>query len=390
MKANVGRRIAVIGAGLGGLTTALAFAKTGANVTVFEQASALAEVGAGVQITPNGARVLAALGLSKNLDAVGITADAVCPMDAVSGRQVARFDLSNQSPAYRFYHRADLLDVLAEGCRAAGVRIELGCRIDAVTSDGRFEANGQTQAPTLTVGADGLHSQVRPLLNGPSKPFFTGQVAWRALVPRSSCEAVAQIWMAPGRHLVTYPLRDGMLNLVAVQERDDWAEEGWHHTDTPENLQAAFADVARPVQDILSDVTDVKLWGLFRHAVAEEWHNDGSVVILGDAAHPTLPFLAQGANLAMEDALTLAACCQQDPSLQRALESYQARRRPRVSKAIKAANANARNYHLNGVQRRVAHMGLGVLGAIAPNAFLNRLAWLYDYDVPKVHGFTPI
>ena len=205
MKANVGRRIAVIGAGIGGLTTALAFAKTGANVTVFEQAPALTEVGAGVQITPNGARVLAALGLSENLDAVGITAGAVCPMDAVSGRQVARFDLSSQIPAYRFYHRADLLDVLAEGCRAAGVRIELGCRIDAVTSDGRFEANGQTQAPMLTVGADGLHSQVRPLLNGPSKPFFTGQVAWRALVPRSSSEAVAQLWMAPGRHLVTYP-----------------------------------------------------------------------------------------------------------------------------------------------------------------------------------------
>ena len=181
-----------------------------------------------------------------------------------------------------------------------------------------------------------------------------------------------------------------MLNLVAVQERDDWAEEGWHHTDTPENLQTAFSDVAGPVQDILSDVTDVKLWGLFRHAVAEEWHTDGSVVILGDAAHPTLPFLAQGANLAMEDALALAACCQHDPSLHRALDNYQAHRRPRVTKAIKAANANARNYHLDGVQRRVAHAGLSVLGAVAPNAFLNRLAWLYDYDAPKVHGFMPL
>lgn len=390
VQANKGRRVAVIGAGIGGLTTALAFALTGAEVTVYEQADALTEVGAGLQITPNGARVLNALGLEDALAAVGIAAQAVCPMDAMTGRLIARFDLTTQDPVYRFYHRADLLAVLVDGCRKAGVAIKLGCRIDTVSSDGRFVADGETIEPLLTIGADGLHSSTRPLLNGPEKPFFTGQVAWRALVRREDAAPCAQIWMAPGRHVVTYPLRDGMLNVVAVQERCDWAAEGWHHEDNSANMQAVFADMGDDLRGILADVTDVRLWGLFRHPVADHWQQDGVLALVGDAAHPTLPFLAQGANLAIEDGLALAACCQHDPSLERALENYQAARRPRVSKAIKAANANARNYHLDGVQRRIAHAGLGVLGAIAPNAFLNRLAWLYDHDAAAVHQFAAV
>lgn len=390
MKANQGRRIAVIGAGIGGLTTALAFARTGAVVTVYEQADALTEVGAGLQITPNGARVLNALGLGDALASVGIAAQAVCPMDAVTGRQIARFDLTRQNPAYRFYHRADLLGVLADGCRAAGVEIKLGCRIDTLTSDGRFAVDGRMVDPMLTVGADGLHSATRPLLNGPEKPFFTGQVAWRALVERTDAVPKAQIWMAPDRHVVTYPLRNGLVNVVAVQERGDWAAEGWHHADDPANVQAVFADMGTDLRGILDDVRDVRLWGLFRHPVAESWQQDGVIALVGDAAHPTLPFLAQGANLAIEDGLALAACCQHDPSLERALGNYQAKRRPRVTKAINAANANARNYHLDGVKKRIAQAGLSVLGRVAPDVFLNRLAWLYDHDAPAVHGFKPI
>lgn len=389
-EANVGRQVAIIGAGIGGLTTALAFAKTGADVTVYEQARALTEVGAGLQITPNGARVLNALGLGDALTSCGVAAQAVCPMDALSGRQIARFDLGSKFPAYRFYHRADLLGVLVDACRLAGVEIRLGTRIDNVTSDGRFVAHGSTVTPTLIVGADGLHSQLRPLLNGPEKPFFTGQVAWRALVRRDDATPLAQIWMAPGRHVVTYPLRRGMLNVVAVQERDTWADEGWHVADDPTNLQAAFSDSCGSLRDILADVQDVKLWGLFRHPVADRWQQDGVLTLLGDAAHPTLPFLAQGANLAIEDGVVLAACCQQDASLDRALRTYQSARRARVARAIAAANSNARNYHLDGVQRRVAHVGLGVLGRVAPDAFLDRLGWLYDYDAPVEHHFKPI
>ena len=380
MDKNAQRDIAIIGGGIGGLTAALAFARQNARVTIYEQAPALTEVGAGLQITPNGARVLNALGLEKALGASGITAQAVAPMDAISGKQITRFDLSAQTPAYRFYHRAALIDVLARACSAAGVTVKLGTRIEMLRPDGSFEVDSVRIKPDLTIGADGLHSVVRGLINSATKPFFTGQVAWRALVSSDKADPVARVWMAPGRHLVTYPLSGGRLNIVAVQERSGWAAEGWHHNDEPGNLRQAFADCSWEIKGILGDVEKVNLWGLFRQPVAAKWHA-GSIAILGDAAHPTLPFLAQGANLAIEDAYVLARACNESFDLEQALRDYQSQRRARVVKAIAAANSNARNYHLGGLQKVVAHAGLRAMGAVAPNAFLNRLGWLYDHDV---------
>lgn len=377
---NAQRDIVIVGGGIGGLTAALAFARQGARVSVHEQAPALTEVGAGLQITPNGARALNALGLEKALDASGVTAQAVAPMDAITGKQVTRFDLSGQTPHYQFYHRAALIDVLARACTAAGVTFNLGTRITALRPDGSFEVEGSRTAPDLTIGADGLHSFVRGLINPPAKPFYTGQIAWRALVKTDNADPVARVWMAPGRHLVTYPLPGGRLNIVAVQERSQWAAEGWHHDDDPGNLRHAFADCSWEVKSILGAVEKVNLWGLFRHPVAANWHM-GSIAILGDAAHPTLPFLAQGANLAIEDAYVLARCCNENTSLDQGFRAYQTLRRARVVKAISAANRNARNYHLGGVQRQVAHAGLRTMGRLAPNAFLNRLGWLYYHDV---------
>ncbi|MEO0904794.1 MAG: FAD-dependent monooxygenase [Pseudomonadota bacterium] len=380
MHHNRGRDIAIIGGGIGGLTAALAFARRYAHVTVYEQAPELTEVGAGLQITPNASRALNGLGIARALAATGITATAVVPMDAVSGREITRFDLSAQTPPYQFYHRAALIDILARGCAAAGVTLKLGTKIKGLNPDGSFTVDGAKVRPALTVGADGIRSVVRGMINGPTEPFFTGQVAWRAMIKADNPDPVARIWMAPGRHLVTYPLTGGRLNIVAVQERSSWADEGWHHSDDPGNLRMAFADCGWEVQSILGDVEEVKLWGLFRHPVAGRWHA-GSMAILGDAAHPTLPFLAQGANLAIEDAYVLARCCDETPSLEAGLRAYQGMRRARVVQAIEAANKNARNYHLGGLQRRVAHAGLKIMGLVAPEAFLKRLSWLYDYDV---------
>jgi salicylate hydroxylase len=380
MAHNQDRDIAIIGGGIGGLTAALAFARHGAKVSVYEQAPALTEVGAGLQITPNGARALNALGIDRALDATGITAQAVTPMDAVSGQQITRFDLSQQTPPYRFYHRAALIDILARGCGAAGVTVHLGARITELHADGSFAHNGTTLRPSLTIGADGLHSIVRGVLNTPADPFFTGQVAWRAVIKSDKTDPVARIWMAPGRHMVTYPLTGGRLNIVAVQERSQWADEGWNHNDDPGNLRMAFADCGWEVKSILGEVEQVNLWGLFRHPVAEKWAS-GSIAILGDAAHPTLPFLAQGANLAIEDAYVLARCCDEAEALESGLQTYQEKRHARVVKAITAANKNAKNYHLGGVQRVIAHAGLKAIGKVAPDAFLNRLGWLYDHDV---------
>jgi salicylate hydroxylase len=367
---ETGRHICIVGGGIGGLTAALGFAQRGFHVEVFEQAPALTEVGAGLQITPNGGRVLNALGLDDALDRVSITAQAVQPMDALSGRAVTRFDLSQlDGPPYRFMHRADLIAVLEKACRALGVTIHLGSAVNSadLTAD-------------LVIGAEGIKSGTRAALNGDADPFFTGQVAWRAIVDAPNADPVAQIWMAPRRHVVTYPLPGGRVNIVAVQERAQWANEGWNHRDDAANLRQVFRDVSPPLMSLLSKVETVHLWGLFRHPVAQHWHK-GRVAILGDAAHPTLPFLAQGANLAIEDAWVLAACCEHD--IDAGLVQYQAERAPRVTRAIAAANANARKYHLSGIARTVAHTGLKIIGFVAPNAFLDRMDWLYDLDVTE-------
>ncbi|PVA08369.1 monooxygenase [Thalassorhabdomicrobium marinisediminis] len=360
----------VVGGGIGGLTAALAFARSGARVEVYEQAPALTEVGAGLQITPNGARALEALGMREALDAAGITAQAVAPMDALRGRAVTRFDLSDlDGPPYRFFHRADLVDILAQACRAAGVTVHLGARVEA-----------QSLSADLVVGAEGIHSPTRAVLNGPQEPFFTGQVAWRAVIDAPDAPPVARIWMAPRRHVVTYPISGGRLNVVAVQERQNWAPEGWAHADDPGNLRHVFRDVSAPLKAVLAQVEEVHLWGLFRHPVAEVWGRSG-LCLLGDAAHPTLPFLAQGANLAIEDAYVLAQSCDGHEDIAAALRMYESRRKPRVKRAIAAATANARKYHLSGAARRVAHTGLKTLGIVAPGAFVGRMDWLYGHDV---------
>ena len=379
-----GKNIVVIGAGIAGLAVARACALRGASVVVLEQAEAIREVGAGLQISPNGFAVLRALGLDEALAARSLKAQAVALRDGMSGQPVFGMDLAGRD--YFLVHRADLIDVLANGVREAGVEIRLFQAVQDVTVDGTvtLEGGGPDLDPDLVIGADGLHSVVRREILGRQPPHFTGQVAWRALVPSDgSLDPTATVFMGPGRHLVRYPLRNGrLINLVAVQERTDWAEEGWHHQDNPVNLRAAFADFAPEVRGLLERVETVNLWGLFRHPVADRWHA-GKLALLGDAAHPTLPFLAQGANMALEDAWVLADALDRADDLPDALAAYQTRRRDRVVRVIKAANKNASNYHLSGPKKIAAHAVLRFGGAIAPRAALKRFDWLYGHDVTK-------
>lgn len=382
-----GRRICIVGAGIGGLTAALAFAQSGATVQVFEQAPEFSEIGAGIQISPNGMRVLNALGVGGYISRIGVVSQAVAPSDGLTGKAVTRFDLRGQAPAYHFVHRAELIDLLSGACMERGIELNVGCRVISATPQGGVSyvdilsetPIAQKAAGDLVVFADGIKSIGRVLTGNLSEPEFSGQVAWRAIVP-GTMPPEAQILMGPGQHMVVYPIGDNQLNIVAVQERDAWAQEGWSHQDDPQNLRDAFAPFAANVADLLARVDEVNLWGLFRHPVAQRWHM-GRVVVLGDAAHPTLPFLAQGANLAIEDAYVLARCCDEDGALETALQRYQSLRMSRVGRAIAAANANAKSYHLSGFKRKIAHTGLKVLGQVAPYAFLNRLDWLYGHDV---------
>ncbi|QBX34168.1 FAD-dependent oxidoreductase [Paracoccus liaowanqingii] len=364
-----GRPATVIGAGIGGLTAALALARRGARVTLLERAPTIAEVGAGIQLSANAVRVFDALGLGPAVDAASLRNRAVQLNDA-QGRRVLRMDLAAHRPEARFLliHRARLIDLLARAALDAGVDLRLGQDI-ATPPD-----------LPLVIGADGVRSTLRRALNGPETPFFTGQTAWRALLPEAAdAPPEAQVFMGPGRHLVSYPLAGGLRNLVAVVERADWQDEGWSHPGDPTDLRAAFAGFAGPVPGWLAAVDRVHLWGLFRHPVAARWHDDRRA-ILGDAAHPTLPFLAQGAGMAIEDAWVLAACLDAGSDQPAALARYQALRQPRVTRITDAATANARNYHFKGPMRLAAHTVLRLADRLAPGLMPGRFDWLYDHD----------
>lgn len=387
-----GQKVTVLGAGVAGLAAARALALRGAEVTVLEQADAIREVGAGLQISPNGAAVLRALGLEPELDRLGQRAEAVVLRDGLEDRQVLRMDLARMRPgqAYRFLHRADLIDLLARGAREAGVEIRLLQKVAAVDLSGPrpvvTTAQGARHEAGLLIGADGLHSPTRGALNGVVAPFFTNQVAWRAVLPAEGpIPPVAEVHMGPGRHLVTYPLRGGTLrNIVAVEERRRWTEEGWSLRDDPMDLRLAFAGFSPRVRGWLEAVQDVWLWGLFRHPVARTWHRslpEGAVAILGDAAHPTLPFLAQGANMALEDAFVLADRLDRADSPAQGLAAFQEARAARCARVVDAASRNAQAYHLSGPLRDLAHLGLRIGGTLAPGMVLSRFDWIYGHDV---------
>ena len=395
MSSLLGQRMSIVGGGIAGLATALALARRGVVVEVYEQAEQISEIGAGIQISPNGSRVLAALDILDEMEANSVCAKSVTLNDHGGGR-VARLALDGLGP-FLMTHRADLIHMLRKAALLAGVEIHLGSRLDAITrsADGvglRF-VDGRTITTPLVIGADGGRSRCRAALHRDDAPPFSGQVAWRALIPLRAGEADTlpegpQIFMGPGRHVVSYPLRDRkILNIVAVEEQAAWVAESWHHEGDRTRLKRAFSEFGPPVSDWLSRVERVMAWGLFNHPVAPQWH-DEELVLVGDAAHPTLPFLAQGANLALEDAWTLAASLGERVDLVEGMALYQARRRERAVKVVKAATRNAQNYHLRGPARHVAHTVLRGMDRYAPDLLTRRFNWLYGHDVTDgVAGF---
>ena len=367
--------ITIIGAGIGGLAAARALALRGARVTIHEQAPAITEVGAGLQVSPNGFAVLKALGLGDAVRAAGVQGNAVALHDYRRGR-VVRLDLTRlASRDYWFLHRADLIDALHRGARDAGCKIVLDSRV----------ADPAALGGDLVIGADGLHSVTRAALNGTLAPFFTRQVAWRAVIPHDGSRmGEARVHMAPRRHVVSYPIRGGtLLNLVAVEERAGWAEESWSAAGDAEELRARFADFGDEARTMLDRIDSVGKWGLFRHPVAPIW-GQGRLAVLGDAAHPTLPFMAQGASLALEDAWVLADALAGATDIAAGLAAYQARRAPRATRTVDAATGNAWKYHISFKPlRAAAHLALMLGGALAPGRMMGQFDWLYGHDVTQ-------
>ncbi|MEM8979570.1 MAG: FAD-dependent monooxygenase [Pseudomonadota bacterium] len=382
------KKIAIVGGGVAGLASALGLVQRGAEVTLYEQAPAITEVGAGLQISPNGHKVIADLGLTEALDAVSLPGLATQLFDH-KARMVVQVDLPTSG--YRYVHRAKLIEILEQAYRGAGGSVQTGLfvrHIDVRTGQLHFmdelgDSLGTSPSYDFVLAATGLKSLARDQINQGADPRFSKQVAWRAVIEETGQPTPeGAVYMGPGRHIVSYPLAAGLRNLVAVEARGTWTEDGWSHQGDLDAFRAAFADFEGPVPGWLEAVKQVHCWGLFLRPVAQRWF-EGRMALLGDAAHPTLPFLAQGANLALEDAWMIRRALEHDPHYGEAFARFEAARKPRVARVIKMAGQNARNFHFGWPLQGPAHAVLKAAHKLRPDALARRLAPIYDYDVTR-------
>jgi len=394
--------VMVAGAGIGGLCAALALAKKGVQVSVFEQAALLGEVGAGLQISPNALKVLRELGLENELREYAFIPNNAVIRDFKTGEYYLKTPLAEAAvnrygASYWHLHRADLHRVLVAACQHNGVKLVLNATVSEyrqtadqiilVLSDGReFSAD-------LLVGTDGLHSSVREQMLGKEKPTFMGQVAWRGVIPVSELSGVtiqpdASVWVGPNRHFVSYYLRGGeFVNFVAVEERTDWLSESWTEEGNVEELKQAFAGWHPEVSSIVNAAKQSFLWALNGREELPIWHQ-GRAVLLGDACHPMLPFMAQGAAMAIEDAYVLAHCVVQSlpsNSFEQALTKYERIRKPRATEIQRMSKANTSLYHMHGgIVGKTKLQALKAVSHYMPAVIHRKLDPVYGYDVIRL------
>jgi len=380
----IGKDFGIIGGGIGGMAAAIAIAQLGGRVTLFEQAPELGEVGAGIQISANGLAVLTELGVDPEYANPASRPNAVELRDYKHGRFVARVR-QNQNPDYPYLqlHRADLMAALVARAKALGVNVTLNAQaeiVDAFAERPEIKLGNKTYPFDAIIGADGVNSKTRQDWFEAGAAKFSGQVAWRATIPATAKDTPTTVYMGPGRHMVTYPLRGGkLINIVAVQDRKASAKEGWQNTDTPANLRKAFADFCPEAQEVLKQVKKVRLWGLYGHPPLQTWSR-AHVALLGDAVHPMFPFMAQGACMALEDAVVLARHLNDTDTIRLGLENYESARKKRATKIQNLAARNGRLFHLksHGVRIMVQRY-LALLSRVFPKTFEGRFDWIYKY-----------
>ncbi|MDG2320945.1 MAG: FAD-dependent monooxygenase [Rhodospirillaceae bacterium] len=342
------QNIVIIGAGIGGLSTALALQKFGFQPKVYERASLLGEIGAGIMLTPNAVKALCFLGLENALDH-----SAVEPVDSVYRRfdtaeEVLRSPLKDKMQAaygarYFHVHRADLhknlLDaVLAQDPSAIHVDHEFERLEQGPNSIKAWFASGASIEAALLIGCDGIHSRVRGALYGDENPRFTGQMAWRGMVPAQGLpdtvtEPVSVSWLGEHKHIIQYGVRDRQfINYVAIVATEEWTEEGWNRPADVDEVVSAFEGWHEDVLTLLKSTPEGNCykWGLFDRDPLDHW-TQGRVTLLGDAAHPMLPFMAQGSAMAIEDAVVLGRSLTSHSSIDTALAHYEKERRERTS-----------------------------------------------------------
>src|SRR6266404_3860750 len=341
-------RVLIAGGGIGGLTAALALLEHGIDVDVYEQAAELKEVGAGVQLAANGSRVLYALGIGEELKALSCVAQGKEIRHWQTGEAWKLFDLGPVSierygAPYFTVYRPDLLEVLARALRRAKPdALHLGARGRGFVQDDDSVTlqleNGVSARGDALIGADGVHSRIRQTLFGHDRAEFTGFIAWRGMVPTAQLPAhmarrVGSNWVGPGGHVVHYPLRAGrLMNFVGARERADWRVESWSARGTQDELAVDFRGWHADIQAFIRAIDAPYKWALMVRRPLERW-SVGRVTLLGDAAHSMLPFLAQGAVMAIEDGCMIARCFA-DYEVEAALEHYEAARRERTRRAV--------------------------------------------------------
>jgi salicylate hydroxylase len=385
--------VVIVGGGIGGLTAAACLGQAGFGVRVFEQAHEFGDVGAGVQLGPNATRVLRRLGLGDPLEEVGFRPDAIRLLrweDSSSLTEqplAAAVEREFGSPYYTLY-RPDLVDLLTGALPPSVVR--LGTAVTAIdtTEDGRVAvqlADGSVELADVVVGADGTHSTVRAATVGDVAARFSGMAAYRALVPhdrvRSAETAVVRNWLGPDQHLVAYPVgRDARyLNLVCVVAEPSWTTEAWNVPGSVIDLRKHFAGWSTALTRLLDAVEEpVFKWALYDREPLARW-STATTTLLGDACHPMLPFLAQGAGQAIEDAAALARCLSDTPAdIPAALARYEAARRPHTAKIQRMSWDNNTFYHLpDGPEQRARDTALQ---AAAAGSGLEGLRWIYGND----------
>lgn len=386
-------RAVVAGAGVGGLATALALHARGVRPLVVERAGVLGEAGAGVQLGPNAVRVLDALGVGDALRRVAFAPEALEVRAAATGRLRLRAPLGEAARArwgapYLQVHRADLQALLLEAVRARDAAdLRLGVEIEGLDPAGGVRlSDGAVLEADLVVAADGVRSRLRAAAGGKDAPRFTGQVAWRAVVEASALPPglvppTASVWTARAAHFVHYRVRGGAaVNLVAVMEARGWEGESWREPGDPSALLRAFGDWPQPVAALVRAAAQgpVWRWALFDRPPATAMAR-GRVALLGDAAHPMLPFLAQGAAMAIEDAWALAECVAgaAPDAVEPALARYAAARLPRVRRVQAASSRNARLFHLPEPLAAAAFGAAALQDRLRPGGASSRLDWLY-------------
>jgi salicylate hydroxylase len=396
------RHVIVAGAGIAGLTTALAMARAGLRVTLLEQADKLLETGAGLQLSPNATRVLTSLGLRERLLPHAVAPHAIRVMSGGSGREIVRIPLADAEKKYGapfwVLHRADLQAALVAAAQASmDITLKLGTSVEdfaahvkGVSVLGRQDRQVFDERGMVLIGADGIWSNVAARLKRQRPAQFAHRTAWRALVPADSVPAefrapFVHLWLGVDAHLVHYPVKGGsLINIVGIVH-DEWNEAGWSAPGEPKEILRHFArwtwhDRAR---DLIATPKRWLKWALYERRAAFRG-GEGPVSLIGDAAHPMLPFLAQGAGMAIEDAAVLAWCLKEyrdDPA--DALRAYEGARRLRTARAQQVSHKQGTIYGRSGPEALVRNLGMKFMGGDRLRAHYD---WIYTWRSPEETG----